>query len=66
MPAPTRIDFDLDDRIEALVASGQLERGSAAYGIAQLVIHYGRDSLLPLQRELYETEITPLLAATAA
>ena len=56
------IDFALDDRIESLVDSGRLERGSAAYGIAQLAIHYGRDSLLPMQRALYEAEITPLLA----
>lgn len=61
MPRSAHIDFALDDRIEALVESGRLERGSAAYGIAQLAIHFGADSLLPMQRALYEVEITPLL-----
>lgn len=66
MTRVARIDYTLDDRIETLVDSGRLERGSAAYGVAQLAIHYGRDSLLPMQRALYEAEITPLLAGTAS
>lgn len=66
MTRVARIDFALDDRIEALVETGRLERGSAAYGVAQLAIHYGRESLLPMQGALFDAEITPLLTGAAS
>jgi hypothetical protein len=39
------VDWQLHEEIEALVADGELEEGTPAYGVAQRVIH--GDSLSP-------------------
>lgn len=61
-----QVDFALDDIIEALVATGRIERGSAAYGVAQVVINKGIDCLPPFHRAVYDTEVAPLVAAAGA
>ncbi len=61
-----QVDFALDDIIETLVATGRMERGSAAYGVAQAVIHKGIGCLPPMHRAVYDTEVAPLVAAVGA
>jgi len=58
-------DFDqeLHDEIEELVGTSQLDRESAAYGIAQQVIQDGYGSLTEKQREVYDSVIVPALEA---
>jgi hypothetical protein len=41
------IDLELHDLIEDAVDTGWLEEGTAAYGVAQKVIHDGYESLSP-------------------
>lgn len=55
------IDYELDEAINDLFESGYLEKGSAAYGIAQFVIHNGYNSLSSKQRFVYDKEVLPLL-----
>ena len=54
-------DVDLYEAIEDLVAEGELEKGTPAYGIAQQVIHNSYESLTPKQRTLYDAVVTPAL-----
>ncbi len=54
-------DADLYDAIENLLAEGELEKGTPAYGIAQRVIHTGYNSLKPKQRTLYDAVVIPAL-----
>lgn len=54
-------DEQLYDAIEDLVAEGELEKGTPAYGVAQQVIHNGYDSLTPKQRTLYDAVVIPAL-----
>jgi hypothetical protein len=55
------IDFELGQLITDLVDEGYLDEKSAGYGIAQKMVHEGRDSLSPKQLGLYEAVVTPLL-----
>lgn len=55
------IDFELHDAIQDLVDGLLLEKGTAAYGIAQQVIMQGWDSLTDRQRWVYDKEVMPLL-----
>lgn len=57
----SHIDFGLHDDIEDLVAEGLLENDTAAYGVAQQVIHAGYDALSEKQRYVYDSVITPAL-----
>ena len=54
-------DEQLYDAIEDLLAEGELEKGTPAYGIAQQVIHNGYESLTPKQRTLYDAVVIPAL-----
>jgi hypothetical protein len=54
-------DEQLYDAIEDLLAEGELEKDTPAYGIAQQVIHNGYNSLTPKQRTLYDAVVTPAL-----
>jgi hypothetical protein len=55
------VDFELHDLIEDAVDAGWLEEGTAAYGVAQKVIHDGYDSLSPKQRHVYDTYVVTAL-----
>ncbi len=52
---------DLCDAINDLLAEGELEKGTPAYGIAQQVIYNGYSSFSPKQRTLYEAVVIPAL-----
>jgi hypothetical protein len=54
-------DAELFDAIEDLVAEGELEKATPAFGIAQQVIHRGYDSLSPSQRTIYDAIVIPAL-----
>ena len=57
------MDFDqqLHDDIEDLVDEGLLDKESAAYGIAQQMIHRGPRSLTAAQQAVWDTEVGPKL-----
>lgn len=59
------IDWDLLALIDDLVDSGDLEKGSKEYGIAQQVVHQGYESLSPKQRYVYDKHVAPLLTERA-
>lgn len=48
------VNTELADAITDLVEEGLLEEGTAAYGIAQIAIDNGADSLTNEQRRVYE------------
>lgn len=54
-------DSELFEAIEDLVAEGDIEVGTPAYGIAQQVVDLGYDSLSPKQRALYDAVVIPAL-----
>jgi hypothetical protein len=61
MDLTNSFDALLHEEIEDLVAEGELEEGTPAYGIAQRVINLGYDSLSPKQRWVYDTFVIPAL-----
>ena len=56
-------DFDqeLYDHIQELVERGDLEVGTAAYGVALLAVDVGYNGLTPKQRYVYDTYVAPLI-----
>ena len=54
-------DHDLYDAIEELVFDGELEEGTAAYGIAMKVCNEGKGSLSPKQLYIYERDVEAVL-----
>ena len=59
--SPNDYDEELYHRIEEL----DLDKDSAAYGIAMQVVNVGYDSLSPSERHIYDTEVAPLLREQA-
>jgi len=55
------IDCELYENIQHILDEGVLEEKTAAYGIAQQVIHRGYNSLTPKQRTLYDKVVVPAL-----
>lgn len=56
-------DQELAEKISALVARGDLDRGDPAYGVALAAIDLGYDRMTRAQRGLYDRVITPALDA---
>jgi hypothetical protein len=54
-------DEELYAAVEDLVAEGELEKDSSAFGIAQKAIHEGYERLSPKQRTLYDAMVVPAL-----
>ena len=59
------IYMELYESIEAITDEGYIEKGTAAYGIAQQVIHSGYELLSPKQRYVYDTIVVPALEKRA-
>ena len=56
-------DQQLAEKISALVARGDLDRGDPAYGVALAAIDLGYDRMTRAQRGLYDRVVTPALKA---
>ena len=54
-------DVELYQDIEELVDQGELEEGTAAFGISQQVIHLGYDSLSVKQKNVFNQILVPAL-----
>jgi hypothetical protein len=61
MGSNDHIDLELYELVEDAADEGYLERETAAYGIAQKVIHEGYESLSQKQRYVYDTIVVPAL-----
>lgn len=55
------IDFDLSEKLDAIIEVGYLEEGTPAYGIAKLVSASGEGVLSEKQRYVYENVVLPAL-----
>jgi hypothetical protein len=65
MPDGEDFDHDLYETIEELVFDGELEEGTAAYGIALKVCNDGKGSLSPNQLRVYEKHVEAKLLRQA-
>lgn len=54
-------DYELFEMVEELVDEGELEKGSAPYGVALQVVDFGYDSLTDKQKHVYDHHVLPLL-----
>jgi alpha-amylase/alpha-mannosidase (GH57 family) len=59
------IDLELSDSINELVDSGEIQKGTPAFGVAQQVIHSGYDSLSQNQKSVYDNHVVPALRRLA-
>jgi hypothetical protein len=57
MPVGEDFDHDLYNAIEELVFDGELEKGTAAYGIAMKVCDEGKGSLSSMQLYIYQRDV---------
>ena len=54
-------DEEFADELEQLALDGYLQKGTAAFGIAQQVLHRGYSSLTESQQHIYDTQVGPLI-----
>ena len=55
------VDFDLSEKLDAMIEAGYLEEGTPAYGIAKLVSDAGEGILTDKQRYVYDNIVMPAL-----